>query len=101
NSDGDFYRLISYYHGAEETDRTKQTIKVAITVAVVAGLIAFTVGQVWAKQIVAIFGDFSPEIVAMSVTGIRLFFIAYLFMGINFVMMSYFQSIIQIRMATW
>lgn len=93
--------LISYYHGAEETERTKQTIKVAISVAVVAGLIAFTVGQVWAKQIVAIFGDFSPEIVAMSVTGIRLFFIAYLFMGINFVMMSYFQSIIQIRMATW
>ncbi|MFC3901131.1 polysaccharide biosynthesis C-terminal domain-containing protein [Aliicoccus persicus] len=32
---------------------------------------------------------------------VRIFFIAYLFMGINFVMMSYFQSISQIRMATW
>lgn len=93
--------LISYYHGANATERTKQTIKVAISVAVIAGVIAFTIGQVWTKQIVAIFGDFSPEIVTMSLTGIRLFFIAYLFMGINFVMMSYFQSIAQIRMAIW
>lgn len=93
--------LVSYYHGAKATERTKKTIKVAIYVAVVAGLIVFTIGQVWTNQIVAIFGDFSPEIVAMSVTGIRLFFVAYLFMGINFVMMSYFQSIAQIRMAIW
>src|SRR5690625_1037746 len=93
--------LISYYHGAKELERTKKTIKVAITVAVVAGIIAFTVGQVFTKEIVAIFGDFSPEIRTMSITGIRLFFIAYLFMGINFVMMSYFQSIAQIRMAIW
>lgn len=93
--------LVSYYHGAKATERTKQTIKVAITVAVFAGLIAFTIGQVWTKEIVSIFGDFSPEIISMSITGIRLFFIAYLFMGINFVMMSYFQSVAQIRMAIW
>jgi Na+-driven multidrug efflux pump len=93
--------LISYYHGARATQRTKQTIKVAVSVAIIAGLIAFTIGQVWTKQIVAIFGEFSPEIIAMSVPGIRLFFIAYLFMGINFVMMSYFQSVVQIRMAIW
>lgn len=93
--------LISYYHGAKATERTRQTIKVAITVAIIAGIIAFTVGQVWTNEIVAVFGDFSPEIKTMAVTGIRLFFIAYLFMGINFVMMSYFQSVAQIRMAIW
>src|SRR5690625_69163 len=93
--------LISYYHGAKTTDRTKQTIKVAINVAIIAGLIAFIIGQVWAEQIVAIFGNFSAEIASMAATGIRLFFIAYLFMGVNFVMMSYFQSIVQIRMAIW
>ena len=93
--------LISYYHGAKATQRTKDTIKVALTVAVAAGIIAFTIGQIWTREIVSIFGDFSPDIVAMAMTGIRLFFIAYLFMGINFVMMSYFQSVAQIRMAIW
>jgi len=93
--------LISYYHGAKATQRIKDTIKVALTVAIAAGLIAFTIGQIWTREIVSIFGDFSPEIVAMAMTGIRLFFIAYLFMGINFVMMSYFQSVAQIRMAIW
>ena len=38
---------------------------------------------------------------ALAIPGIKLFFIGYLFMGTNFVMMTYYQSIGQIRMATW
>jgi len=93
--------LVSYYYGAKLTNRMRQTLQLALKVAVIAGIAAFLMGQVGARQIVAIFGNFSEEVLALAVTGIRLFFIAYLFMGINFVMMSYFQSISQIRMATW
>jgi putative MATE family efflux protein len=93
--------LVSFYHGAKSGDRIRQTMKLALIVAVIAGFAAFMIGQLGTRQIVAIFGNFSEEVVSLAVTGIRLFFIAYLFMGINFVMMSYFQSIAQIRMATW
>ncbi len=93
--------LVSYYHGAKSTERIRQTVRIALITAVVAGLAAFLVGLIGTRQIVAIFGDFSADVVSMATTGIRLFFIAYLFMGVNFVMMSYFQSISQIRMATW
>ncbi|GAB3796184.1 MATE family efflux transporter [Virgibacillus kimchii] len=93
--------LISYFHGAKAKDKIRQTMKLAVGTAIIAGVAAFLIGQFGATQIVAIFGDFEQEVVDMAVTGIRLFFIVYLFMGINFVMMSYFQSIAQIRMATW
>src|SRR5699024_1777915 len=44
-----------------------------------------------------IFGITSPDIVALSSEGIKLFFLGYIFMGINFVYMTYYQSIGQIK----
>ncbi|MBP1968314.1 putative MATE family efflux protein [Virgibacillus natechei] len=93
--------LISYYHGAKTFERQRETMKIALRVALLAGAVAFVIGQLGAPQIVSIFGDFPEEIKELAVTGIRLFFTAYIFMGINFVMMTYFQSVAQIRMATW
>ena len=93
--------LISYYYGAKSQERIQQTMKIALIVATVFGIVAFAMGQFTTRQMVAIFGEFPQEVVDIALPGIRLFFIAYLFMGINFVMMSYFQSIAQIRMATW
>ncbi|WP_449354596.1 MATE family efflux transporter [Virgibacillus natechei] len=93
--------LVSYYHGAKMMERTQQTMKIALRVAVTVGVVAFAIGQLATREIVSIFGQFPEEVMEIAVTGIRLFFIAYLFMGINFVMMTYFQSVAQIRMATW
>ena len=93
--------LVSYYFGAQFQERIKQTLKIALLVATGSGVVAFLVGQIATRQIVAIFGSFPQEVVDIALTGIRLFFIAYIFMGVNFIMMSYFQSIAQIRMATW
>lgn len=93
--------LISYYHGAQRNDRIQQTIRIAILTAIAAGVLFFLVGQFAARPIVAIFGNFPEHITSLAVTGIRLFFIAYLFMGTNFVMMTYYQSVGNVRMATW
>ncbi len=93
--------LISYFHGAQNRAREQQTMKIAIWTAVAAGSLSFLVGLLAARPIVAIFGDFPQDIMALAVTGVRLFFIAYLFMGVNFVMMTYYQSIGHVGMATW
>lgn len=93
--------LISYYHGAKRNGRKQQTMRIAVWTAIVAGVLFFFIGQLAAKPIVAIFGDFPESIKHLSATGIKLFFIAYLFMGTNFVMMTYYQSVGLVRMATW
>src|SRR5699024_1655500 len=55
------------------------------------------IGYLATDYLVAIFGITSPDIVALSSEGIKLFFLGYIFMGINFVYMTYYQSIGQIK----
>ncbi|MFB1051273.1 MATE family efflux transporter [Paraliobacillus sp. JSM ZJ581] len=93
--------LISYYHGANKEDRKRDTLRKSMFIAILAGFTFFIIGQLFAGQIVSIFGQFPNEVTVLAVQGIKLFFIAYLFTGINFVMMTYYQSVGNVRMATW
>lgn len=93
--------LVSYYHGAKNEERKQGTIRIALRTAIVSGVAFFIVGQLVAEPMVSLFGDFPDDVTSLAVNGIRLFYIAYLFMGCNFVMMSYYQSVGNVRMATW
>ncbi|MDO7269890.1 MATE family efflux transporter [Shouchella clausii] len=93
--------IISYFHGADETAKKRAIMRIAIRTAFIAGAACFLIGQVAATPIVHLFGDFPTEVKEMATLGIRLFFIAYFVMGINFVLMSYFQSIGSVAVATW
>ncbi len=93
--------LVSYYSGAKDQAKIKKTLQLAIGTAFVAGLLFFLFGQFFAATIASVFGDFPDAVMDLATSGIQLFFIAYLFMGANFVMMTYYQSTGEIRMATW
>lgn len=93
--------LVSYYQGAKNEEKMKKTVKMAIGTAFGVGILFFLIGQFAATPITRLFGDFPDDVMSLAVPGIKLFFIAYIFMGTNFVMMTYYQSIGQIRMATW
>lgn len=64
------------------------------------GVVLLVVGLLAAPLLVSLFGLESQHVRSLAVDGIRLFFIAYLFLGFNFVYMTYFQSIGQIRSST-
>ncbi|MBT2581279.1 MATE family efflux transporter [Planococcus sp. ISL-109] len=93
--------LVSYYSGAQDHAKIKKTLQLAIGTAVTAGAVFFLIGQFFAASIAGVFGDFPDSVLDLAVPGIQLFFIGYLFMGTNFVMMTYYQSTGNIRMATW
>ncbi|OMF80149.1 MATE family efflux transporter [Paenibacillus glucanolyticus] len=93
--------LVSYYHGGQKHDRKRETVRIATWTAIGTGAAFTMIGQIAAAPIVNIFGDFSADIQNMATSGIRIFFIAYLVMGINFIMMTYFQSIGKVKMAAW
>ena len=93
--------LISYYYGARNKEKMRKTLQMALKTSVGAGILFFLIGLFASAPIAGLFGDFPEEVMALAIPGIKLFFIAYLFMGMNFVMMTYYQSIGQIRMATW
>ncbi|PYI51832.1 MATE family efflux transporter [Paenibacillus flagellatus] len=92
---------LGYYRGAGRTDRQRSLIRIAVATAFGTGLAVLLIGLAAADGIVSLFGMFAPEVRAMAVAGIRLFFIAYLVMGVNFVMMTYFQTTGHVKMAIW
>ncbi|GAB6992069.1 MATE family efflux transporter [Paenibacillus pini] len=93
--------LISYYRGAKLRLHELQTIRLAVITAFVTGVAVFIAGLIGANAIVSVFGEFTAEVRSLAVMGIRIFFIAYMFMGINFVMMTYFQATEQVRVAIY
>lgn len=93
--------MISYYYGAGETNRIIKSVQVGEKAALALGTTLFTIGMFAAPMLTSLFGLESEEIKSIAVQGIRLFFIAYLFMGINFIYMTYFQSIGAIRSSIW
>lgn len=89
--------MISYYYGAKQADSIKQTVKIAEGTGLVLGLIFLVIGFFGAKPLVAIFGIDSATVMTMAEKGLKLFFLGYLFMGINFIYMTYYQAIGNIR----
>ncbi len=93
--------LISYYHGAKQRDREKQAVRLAGWTAGICGVLLLLIVQIGASYFVQIFGNFSSTVTDNAIYGLRIFTFAYLFMGINFVMSTYFQSIGNAKMAIW
>lgn len=89
--------MISYYYGAKKDDMIRDTIRIAERAAMIIGLFFLLIGWLGADILVSIFGVSSETIVNYATYGIKLFFISYLFMGINFTYMTYYQSIGMIR----
>lgn len=78
----------------------QETIRLAEKTAIGLGLILFVIGYVFAPSLVRLFGVTDSAIIELAVEGIRLFFISYLFIGISFVYMTYFQSVGKVWSAT-
>lgn len=91
--------LISYYYGSKRFDNIRLTLRIAIRTALIAGGLLFAVIQLAGGQVVRLFGDFSTGVTEHAIYGLRLFVFAYLFMGVNFVMMTFFQTTGFVKMA--
>ncbi|WP_366247327.1 MATE family efflux transporter [Terribacillus aidingensis] len=92
--------MISYYQGAQKKVQMRDTIKLGETTAIALGLLLFVIGFAFAPMLVSLFGINDQSIIDIAVNGIRLFFIGYLFIGISFVYMTYFQSVGKVWFAT-
>ncbi|MFD2210473.1 MATE family efflux transporter [Virgibacillus halophilus] len=84
--------MISYYYGAKSQEKIMHTVKVAEWTGLALGGIFLAIGYLFSDFLVSIFGITSPQLIAMTTKGIKLFFLGYLFMGTNFIYMTYYQS---------
>lgn len=92
--------ITSYHYGAQLYQRMKQFIRIAIITAFGIGVTAFIMGVFGKDLMINLFGIDVPEIIDYTRIGIVYFFSGYLFLGINMVLVEYYQSIGKIRIAT-
>lgn len=85
--------IISINYGAKLMNRVKEVVRLAAITAAGVGLFFASLGLLFPEQLTHIFiNDPSAELMALSVRGIRLYFLSFLFMGLNTVIVSYLQS---------
>ncbi|ALX47261.1 MATE family efflux transporter [Lentibacillus amyloliquefaciens] len=89
--------MISFYYGAKKYEQIKDTVKIAEITGLALGVAFLAIGWLAPGSLVSIFGVETEAIRQLAIKGITIFFIGYLFMGINFIYMTYYQSIAYIK----
>ncbi|MCR8845940.1 MATE family efflux transporter [Paenibacillus sp. SC116] len=92
--------LVSFHYGAQLFERLKAALQIAVKTALLFGVIAIIVGMFFGEYIVMMFDVQSEQLLKLTITGISLFFLQYLFLGFNIVYAEYYQSIRQTGKAT-
>lgn len=84
--------IISFNYGAGATDKVRETLKIGLKFAVMAGVAAVVIVLLGAEQIARLFVVDNPELVAMASVALRFYFLAYPFMGFNLMVANLFQA---------
>ncbi len=85
--------IISVNFGAEHYDRVIKTRKAAIYIAIAFGIVFFLVGNIFTKEVISFFNNSDLKLIEITARGMRIYFAAFIFIGINMVNISFFQAI--------
>ncbi|MGL5766997.1 MAG: MATE family efflux transporter [Sarcina sp.] len=84
--------LVSVNHGAGKKERVQKLFRATFKVALISGIIFCAIGLIFPTQIIDVFTSQRGEIISITVTGLRIYFLAFILMGVNIVSISYLQA---------
>lgn len=85
--------VISYNYGAGEHKRVKEGFSLVLKMALLLGVLFYLSGVFFSEEMVALFIVDDMETKLLASEGVRLFFINFLFFGVNLAFAMYYQSI--------
>lgn len=85
--------LISVNYGAGKDDRVKEFLRLTRRIAFILGVIFLGLGFLFPDQMIGIFTSDRGKLLEITVKGIYLYFIAFLFNGVNMVNVAYLQAV--------
>ncbi len=84
--------IIGYNHGADNTKRVRQALKVSILSTVAVGSFSFLIFMIFPSHIISIFSNDS-ELISIAVFPLRMITLLFPFLGSQFIGAGFFQSI--------
>ncbi len=93
--------ITSYLYGAIEYAKMAVFLKLALIAAIILGGALMIFGLLGSGLIIRLFGVTDPAIIEYTSVGVRYFFMGYLFLGVNMVLLEFYQSITLVRYATF
>lgn len=86
--------LLSQTHSAGRFKETQTVFRIGLLSAILFALAAYLLSVFFAEPIVAVFNrDNNPQLAQMAISGMKLYFTAFLFAGINIITATYFSAI--------
>lgn len=92
--------IVSANYGAGQMERIKSVWKMSLAIVIVMGITFTAIGEILPEQIVRLFMDATPEVLAMASGVIRPYFILFLFLGVTVLSTYYLQSTMCGKMST-
>ncbi|MGL5417228.1 MAG: MATE family efflux transporter [Clostridium sp.] len=92
--------IVSMNYGGNEHGRVMKAYKEGLRISLIVGGVFFLLGEFAPKVIVEIFSPGNEELLKIAVTGIQIYFIALIPMGLNILNVGLLQSIEKSRKAT-
>ncbi|MEI3340131.1 MAG: MATE family efflux transporter [Eubacterium sp.] len=91
--------VISTNFGAGEKVRVAKTRNLAFLCVTVFGIVFSACGWLLTRPLITLFMQGTAEVFAISDPAVRIYFVAFLFMGFNIVFSYYFQSVLRLKRA--
>ncbi|MFI3212344.1 MAG: MATE family efflux transporter [Eubacteriales bacterium] len=85
--------IISYKYGAGDSDGLKNVLSISFKFIAIVSTLVIVFSLLFGEFAIGIFIDRTSETFAMAVNGLKIFSIAYLFMGINVFMSAMFTAL--------
>lgn len=85
--------IISYNYGDENYERLNNTLKLALKVNLIVGVILFITLYLFGRELISLFARENVDIVNLAVSGSRIYAFSFILNGFNIINSGYFTSI--------
>lgn len=85
--------LISQSYARKDNEEQKQLLRYAIILSIIVGTLIYAIVNIFGTELIAVFNsENSPELKNYALMGFKLYFIGFIFAGVNIVISAFFSA---------
>lgn len=85
--------IVSFHYGAQNHKELRNLLRKNLVLVGIFGVLMVTAAQIFAKMLASIFVGYDANLLEMTVSGLRIFSLAFLFMGFSILTSSFFTAL--------